>query len=165
MKVSVRKASADDYGPLCELFDEIDAWHRENLPHLFRKPCGPVRERDYYLGLISDESVGLFVAETGKELVGYVHAIVRDTPAFPVFVPRHYAVVDSIAVKASYRNQGTGRTLMNRIQDWALTKGASSIELNVYEFNESAISFYEALGYQTLSRKMSKDLKTDGETG
>jgi ribosomal protein S18 acetylase RimI-like enzyme len=54
---------------------------------------------------------------------------------------------------------------MNKIQDWALTKGASSIELNVYEFNETAISFYEKLGYQTLSRKMSKDLKTDEEAG
>ncbi len=165
MKVSVREATADDYDRFCELFDEIDAWHRDNLPYLFQRPGGPVRERDYYLGLISDESVGLFVADTGKELVGYVHAIVRDTPPFPVFVPRHYAVVDSIAVKASYRKQGAGRILMNKIQDWALTKGALSIELNVYEFNESAISFYEGLGFQTLSRKMSKDLKTDREAG
>ena len=165
MKVSVRKATADDYKPLCELFDEGDAWHRDNLPRIFQKPLGPIRERDYYLGLISDENVGVFVAESGKQLVGFVHAIVRDAPSLPIFVPRHYAVVDSIVVKSSYQNQGTGRNLMNKIRDWALTKGASSIELNVYEFNETAISFYERLGYQTLSRKMTKDLKTDEEAG
>jgi diamine N-acetyltransferase len=165
MKVSVRKATPNDYDPLCDLFDEIDVWHRVNLPRIFQKPGGPVRERDYYLGLISDENVGVFVAETGGELVGFVHAIVRDTPPFPVFVPRHYVIVDGIVVSSSHQKQGTGRILMSKIQDWALTKGASSIELNVYEFNESAISFYEELGYQTLSRKMSKDLKTDEEAG
>ncbi len=165
MKVSVRKAAVDDYDPLCELFDEIDAWHRDNLPRIFQKPGGPVRERDYYFGLISDENVGLFVAETGGKLIGFVHAIVRDTPALPILVPRHYVIVDGIVVSSSYKNQGTGRILMNKIQDWALTKGASTIELNVYEFNEAAISFYERLGYQTLSRKMSKDLKTDDDAG
>ena len=165
MKVSVRKATVDDYDPLCELFDEMDAWHRDNLPRIFQKPGGPVRERDYYFGLISDENVGLFVAETAGKLIGFVHAIVRDTPALPILVPRHYVIVDGIVVSSSYKNQGTGRILMNKIQDWALTKGASTIELNVYEFNEAAISFYEKLGYQTLSRKMSKDLKTDDDAG
>jgi diamine N-acetyltransferase len=165
MTVSVRRATADDYDPLCGLFDEIDTWHRDNLPRLFQKPSGPIRERDYYLALISDENVGLFVADTGKELVGFVHAIFKDAPPMPIFVPRHYAIVDAIVVKASYQNQGTGKILMNRIQDWAVSKGASSIELNVYEFNETAISFYEKLGYQTLSRKMSKDLKTDEAEG
>ena len=165
MKASVRKATADDYDPMCELFDEIDAWHRDNLPHIFQKPGSPARERDYCLALIADENVGLFVAETGTELVGFVHAMVRDAPPMPIFVPRHYVIVDSIVVRSSYQYQGTGRMLMNKIQDWALTKGASSLELNVYEFNESAISFYKKLGYQTLSRKMSKDLKTDGQPG
>jgi ribosomal protein S18 acetylase RimI-like enzyme len=48
---------------------------------------------------------------------------------------------------------------MDKVQEWALAKGATSIELNVYEFNETAISFYESLGYQTFSRRMNKDLK------
>jgi ribosomal protein S18 acetylase RimI-like enzyme len=165
MKVRIRKAAAGDYNPLCRLFDELDAWHREHLPHLFQKPGDPVRERDYYLGLISDENAGVFVAETGRELVGFVHAILRDAPSHPIFVPRHYVIVESILVKSSYQDQGAGRILMNKIQDWAFSKGASSIELNVYEFNETAISFYKKLGYQTLSRKMSKDLKADEEAG
>ncbi|OQA95517.1 MAG: Acetyltransferase (GNAT) family protein [Chloroflexi bacterium ADurb.Bin222] len=50
--------------------------------------------------------------------------------------------------------------LMGTVYEWALTKGASSIELNVYEFNKAAIAFYEKLGYETLSRKMSKALVT-----
>jgi ribosomal protein S18 acetylase RimI-like enzyme len=159
MEISVRKATADDYNSLCELFDEIDALHRDNLPHIFQKPGGVAREQDYYSGLIADENVALLVAEVGGKLVGFVHAIVRDTPAFPLFIPRRYAIVDGIVVKSGFQNHGIGRILMDKMQEWATTKGAKSIELHVYEFNETAISFYERLGYKTFSRKMSKEIK------
>ncbi len=165
MTISVRKATQNDYNTLCQLFDEIDTLHRDNLPQMFQKPTGSVREQGYYSGLIADENVGLFVAEADGKLVGFVHTIVRDTPAFPVFVPRRYAVVDGIVVKSEFQNRGTGRMLMDKIQEWAIAKGATSIELNVYEFNETAISFYERLGYQTLSRKMSKELNLNETAG
>ena len=165
MTISVRKATTNDYDTLCELFDEIDTLHRDNLPHIFQKPRGSIREEEYYSGLIADESVALFVAEKGEKLVGFVHAVVRDTPAFPVFVPRRYAIVDGIVVKSGYQNHGIGRILMGKVQEWAIAKGAASIELNVYEFNETAISFYERLGYQTFSRKMSKELKINETAG
>ena len=165
MEISVRKATADDYNSLCELFDEIDALHRDNLPHIFQKPNGAAREKDYYLGLIADENVALLVAEVGENLVGFVHAIVRDTPAIPVFVHRRYAIVDSIVVKSGFQNQGIGKILMDKMQEWAIARGATSIELNVYEFNVTAISFYERLGYQTFSRKMSKELNLNETAG
>jgi diamine N-acetyltransferase len=161
MEIRVRKATAHDYNSLCELFDEGDALHRDHLPHIFQKPGGATREQDYYLELIADENVALLVAEIGENLVGFIHAIIRETPAFPVFVPRRYAIVDGIVVKSGFQNHGIGRILMEEIQEWAIAKGATSIELNVYEFNETAISFYERLGYQTFSRKMSKELKKD----
>lgn len=161
MEINVRKATAEDYNALCELFDEGDALHRDNLPHIFQKPDGAAREQDYYLGLVADENVALFVAEVDEKLVGFVHAIVRDAPAIPVFVPRCYAIVDGIVVKSGFQNQGIGKILMDKMQEWAIAGGATTIELNVYEFNETAISFYERLGYQALSRKMSKELKKD----
>ncbi len=165
MTISVRKATTNDYNTLCELFDEIDTLHSDNLPHIFQKPRGAAREQEYYSGLIADENIGLFVAEAGGKLVGFVHAIVKDSPAMPIFVPRRYAIVDGIVVRSGFQNQGTGKILMDKIQEWAIAKGAVSIELNVYEFNETAISFYERLGYQTFSRKMGKELKMNETAG
>ena len=159
MEVRVRKATDADYEALCELFDEVDALHRDYLPDIFQKPEGPVRQRDYYRELIGDEDVGLFVAEAGENIIGFVHAAVRDAPAIPVFVPRRYAIVDSIAVKSGFRNRGIGQRLMSVVHEWAIAKDATSIELNVYEFNETAIAFYHRLGYETLSRRMRKSLK------
>jgi ribosomal protein S18 acetylase RimI-like enzyme len=165
MDTGVRKATLDDYNSLCELFDEVDALHRANLPHIFQKPGGAAREQDYYAGLIADENIALFVAQAGGQLVGFVHAMVREAPAIPIFVPRRYAIVDSIVVRSGFQNHGIGRTLMENMQEWAIAKGATSIELNVYEFNQTAISFYEGLGYQAFSRKMSKEPGKDKAAG
>jgi ribosomal protein S18 acetylase RimI-like enzyme len=43
---------------------------------------------------------------------------------------------------------------MAHAQRWATERGLREIELNVWEFNQSAIAFYEALGYVTERRKM-----------
>jgi ribosomal protein S18 acetylase RimI-like enzyme len=100
----------------------------------------------------------LFVVETGRALVGFVHAVIRDAPANPVFVPRRYAIVEGIGVKSECQNQGLGRRLMDTVHEWAMAQGATSIELNVYEFNQTALDFYRGLGYEALSRKMSRAL-------
>jgi diamine N-acetyltransferase len=91
--------------------DEVDALHRAHLPHIFRKPTGAVQEQAYYQGLITDENVGLFLAEVNGSVVGFVHAVIRDAPALPIFIPRRYAVVDNLGVKSDFRGGSIGRRL------------------------------------------------------
>ena len=105
-----------------------------------------------------DENVGLFLAEVNGGAVGFVHGVVRDTPAIPILIPRWYAIVDSIGVKSDFRSDGIGRMLMDAIHAWAIAKGASAIELNVHAFNTGAIRFYRKLGYKTASQRMHQSL-------
>lgn len=158
MHIIVRNAIADDYSTVCDLLDELDTLHRDNHPDIFQKTVGLARTQDYYLGLLNDGNIGLFLAETDGEPVGLIHVIIRDAPDFPIFVPRRYAVIDALVVKSRVRKHGVGNILMETAKYWAVMKGAASIELGVYEFNETAISFYKSLGFHTLSRKMEKDL-------
>lgn len=160
VKANIRKATLEDYNALCELFNEVDSLHRDNLPGIFQKTNGPIRENDYYRGLITDENVGLFIAELGKIIIGFIHVIIRDTPTIPIFIPRRYAIIDNIVVKSMFKNHGIGRLLMGTTHEWAIAKGATDIELNVYEFNKSAIAFYQRLGYETLSRRMGRVLNS-----
>jgi ribosomal protein S18 acetylase RimI-like enzyme len=158
MEVTIRRATAQDYEALCEIIEEVDALHREALPHIFRESGGPVRERVYILGLLADEDHGLFVAEVEGQVVGFLHVTVRDAPSISILVPRRVAVVDNIAVQEEYRRAGLGRALMGRAERWARAKGSAEMELNVYEFNEAAIAFYESLGYEAFSRRMGRRL-------
>ncbi len=137
----------------------MDALHRDHLLQLFQKPPRPVQEQSSYQGLLTDENVGLFEAELNGDLVGFVHALIRDTTLIPVMVPRQYAIIDSIAVNSALRGHGIGRLLIHRIQEWAFTRGATAIELNVYEFNIEAVHFYQWLSFDILNRRMSKPLE------
>lgn len=156
--VTVRAAVPDDYDNLCLLIDQGDALHRKRLPRIFRKPEGPVREKEHLLALMKNEETAIFVAEIDGRPAGYLNILVTEAKDIPVMVPRRYAVVDQITVDARYRRLGIGRALMEQAERWALEIGAASVELNVYEFNQEAIEFYRALGYKTASRRMRRRL-------
>jgi ribosomal protein S18 acetylase RimI-like enzyme len=159
MDLTIRAARARDYDQLCQLIDEVDALHRDNQPHVFRKPSGPVRDKGYILDLIAQEHMRLLVAEVAGQLVGFLHILVTDAPDIPICVPRRYALVDNLVVSASWRRAGIGQALMQEASQWAAAKGAVEIELTVYDFNREAIAFYRSLGYETFSHRMRKSLR------
>ena len=158
MQFAIRAATVSDCDALLPIFDEVDALHREHVPHVFQEPHGPARDDEYLLGVLADESCGLFVADAGGEILGFVQVVLRDTPPIPILVPRRVASVENLAVRQGFRRAGIGRALMRRAQRWAEDRGADEIELTVYDFNEDAISFYHSLGYSTSSRRMGKRL-------
>jgi ribosomal protein S18 acetylase RimI-like enzyme len=159
MKATIREARAHDYEQLCILTEEVDALHRDRLPHTFQKPPGPIRDRDYILYLIDSEDVGLFVAEVAGRVVGFVQIMLVQSPDISIFVPRRYGAIDNLVVQSELRRAGIGQALMDRASAWAASQGASSIELTVYEFNKAALDFYQALGYEMLLHTMSRPLR------
>ena len=168
MKINIRQATLGDYSAVCEVYEEIDTQHREHLPHIFQKTDGPAREKEYFSELVSNADIGFFVADVAGEIIGFGHVVLVRSHDFPILVPRQYAVVDCIAIKSGFQHHGIGKALMLEMQAWAEINGASAIELNVYEFNQNAIAFYERLGYRAVSRKMGKAIKNkllDGEKG
>jgi ribosomal protein S18 acetylase RimI-like enzyme len=154
----IRQATVMDYAGICAVLSEVDALHREALPQVFRDPGTVVRSRAYIASIVEDENAGLWVAEDEGQIVGLLNVSARETRDLPILVPRRYAVIENLAVAAAYRRRGIGRALMQVADDWALAKGIEQVELHVYEFNEGARAFYEALGYQTASRNMWRDL-------
>ncbi|MEW6357285.1 MAG: GNAT family N-acetyltransferase [Planctomycetota bacterium] len=162
MTFNIRKATEKDYAAVCALFAEGDGMHREALPHVFRDPGAPARTKEFFTETIKNSDAVLFVAEQDGKLIGMIHAVLRSAPAIPLFVPRRYAVIDNVVVEESHRRSGIGAALMEHVHRWAFEKGVTQVELNVWEFNEGAIAFYEKLGYTTASRKMWKTLEEGG---
>ena len=174
MRYAIRVATEGDLNALNQITGDVDALHREHLPHIFQEPEGPARDREYILGVLADESCGFFVAEAQGPvqddtlsqpkwpaegaILGFVQLTIRDTPPIPILVPRRIAFVETLAVREDVRRAGIGRALMDHAQRWAEDQGATEIDLNVHEFNRPAISFYRSLGYATSSRRMSRRL-------
>lgn len=159
MPIKIRAAITADYAAMSALLFEGDVYHSNALPHLFRPVSGPARPREYIIRLIENLDAVVLLAEEEGDMVGLLMAEVRETPDIAILVPRRYAVIEDIIVHEGRRGEGIGKALMQRAHAWARARGATAVELNVYEFNESARAFYETLGYTTESRKMRRSLE------
>jgi ribosomal protein S18 acetylase RimI-like enzyme len=158
MPTIIRQATMQDYDALCVLIEQVDVLHRDHLPTIYQAHVGPARDETYIRSTLDDPHAALLVAEDEGALNGFVLAFMREAASLPILVPRHYAVIDTLGVRPGCQRHGLGRALMARAHEWALAHGAQSVELTVYEFNQAAIAFYEALGYTPLSRRLSKSL-------
>jgi diamine N-acetyltransferase len=145
------------------LFEEMDSLHHEHLPDLFRRVEGPPREESFISGLIRNPEAGVFVAEMGARIVGLLVVFLHKAPSFPFLVPLHYAMIDSVVVTSSARGYGIGHALMAYTEAWARDRGVNRMELNVFEFNKEALSFYLGMDYSVLSHRLVKHLDIEGE--
>ena len=159
MKYTIRKAAGEDYRGLCVVLREIELLHQRKLPDVFLKRSKPIWPEEFVLETLSDDDAELFIAESKGRIMGFVRVVIRQTPEYPFLVPRRYAFIDTLVVTKPARRQGLGKALMQKAQQWAVDKKLKHIRLNVWEFNEGAIQFYEQLGYVSKTRQMWKSLE------
>jgi ribosomal protein S18 acetylase RimI-like enzyme len=158
-EIRIRKALESDYEAICALCQEGDAVHQAALPDVFRPAGEPARSLEYIQQILQDPNALLLVAESNDAILGLLQACVRSAPDIPILHPRRSAFVDTLVVSEHFRRQGIARALMYHVEEWATKLAIPVIELNVWEFNESAIRLYEELGYTTASRRMWRSLK------
>lgn len=159
---AVRTATLSDYEGVCALLAVADELHRVNAPWLFQEPLVEPRSRDFFAGLLGSEDWAVLVAEAAGELVGVAAAVMRNAPELAIFVTQRWAVLDNIAVSTAWRRRGVGAALVRGAERWAQTRGAKWLELGVYEFNENARSFYQAMGYSPVWTKLRRPFGGDG---
>jgi diamine N-acetyltransferase len=158
MESELRAATQEDYEAVCALLAQVDRIHAEALPEFFRPVEGPARSREWFAAILADEHAALFVAEQQGTLLGLIRCLVRTTPALPMIVPRRFVQIEDLVVSEPFRHQGVGQSLLEQAHQWACEQGIAEVELGVWEFNASARSLYEHLGYRTTRRVMRKQL-------
>ena len=153
MNNEIRLATAADFEPIGIIFAEENRFHVELVPEIIQI-ADPIMTQEWFDDVLNDPDKTLFVAETGKDVVGVALVVLRNSIDDPIFRQRRYAYINEIAVAASHHGRGIGRLLMERIHQWSRAQGISEIELQVWERNEGAIGFYENLEYQVWRRTM-----------
>jgi amino acid adenylation domain-containing protein len=160
MSIILRKAHSSDYYSFCRLYEQLDRLHSEKLPNIFRLSSSPAREETYFIGLVRNTDICVLMAEENDTPIGMVVAFLLQSGAITIDTPRKFVMVDALIIDPAYRGQGLAQALLSQVEEWAVTKGATSIELKVYEFNQPALSFYQKQGYAGLYRRLEKQLVT-----
>ena len=147
-----------DVNPLYAIFSETDRLHRDAYPDIFQVIENPSGVKDYYLSCIEDPNAVILIAEKFSSIVGALICTIRTSPDTPVLVPRKYGCIENVTVEKTQRKQGIGKRLIAHAQQWAKERGASAMELTVWEFNQGAMKFYQQLGYHAYRSQMIMDL-------
>lgn len=159
---TIRPATPEDYQGLCDVLEEVDALHRETLPHIFHLPQPyPPRSREVIQAWIDNGDTYLLIAEETGQIVG-VNMVKIDSSCQenPIMTPRRFASIGPLVVCEGFQQRGIGKELMKQTIDWVIDHHpeVTHVELNVYEFNQGAIAFYRQLGFKTLARTMEQKL-------
>lgn len=113
-------------------------------------------EKRFFEEASSDDNTALLVAELEGEVRGFVMGVVEthgDDLITPPFVTVQFIVVDE-----RFRRSGVGRSLMNAVEDWARSRGATALDLAVWASNHPAQNLFSKSGYVPLEVRMAKRL-------
>ncbi|HEU5199982.1 MAG TPA: GNAT family N-acetyltransferase [Ktedonobacterales bacterium] len=157
--VQIRRATEQDIEALLALHIDLHEFHVQGLPDWMRIPEAYQRDesRAWLQDLIQREDAAIFVAEASGKLVGLVDVTLEETTN-QVFVPRRYGYIQGLVVSEALRKQGLGTQLLEAVRRWAIEHGAAEIQLEMWEFPAGPFHFYEAVGFQTIKRRLVKAL-------
>ncbi|MGM0844697.1 MAG: GNAT family N-acetyltransferase [Bacillota bacterium] len=153
MKYIVKEAGIEDYTRLKTLHKEVHDLHAEARPDKYRK-TEETLDKTYYDELISSPDGRVFIVEDLGEIIAFT--IVKKTwpPNWDIKVQDPVVFMMDLGVSDSYKRKGLARLLFEEAIAFTKECGANSLELGVWEFNQSAMEFYEKMGMTTQARKM-----------
>ena len=147
MSVGIRPARAEDY----------DAWYDLRVAVAGEaKWIGVeppvIRDEAMFVARLERDDAASFVAEDNGAIVGSIGADV-------------FGGVASLWmwVAASHRGVGIGRSLLQRVLDWAEAKDAHKVTLEVWPHNGPAIDLYRSSGFEVEGRKVRHYRRRNGE--
>ncbi len=155
--MEIRFAREEDLDRVNVLRRQVNDLHVAGKPEVF-KPGFCDELRDYIHVIYADPAKRIAVAADGDAILGFAVLNHVTRPENPFMFERDFLDIDEFGVDAGHRRKGVATALVAFIRDWAVSQGFTRLELNMWEFNQSALAFYEAAGFTTYRRYMEMKL-------
>ena len=151
--MNVRFAHENELDRVNEIRKQVNELHAAGKPEVFR-PEFSQEMRDFIHEIWSDPEKRIVVAERDGVIAGYAVLHHVDRPENPVKRAMVYLNIDEFGVDEACQRQGIGSEMIAFIRRYAAEAGVHRIELNMWEFNKTALAFYEEVGFTTFRRYM-----------
>ncbi|MBR2824602.1 MAG: GNAT family N-acetyltransferase [Clostridia bacterium] len=151
--MEIHFAQEKDLNRVNELRKQVNDLHVVGKPEVF-KPGFCDELRNYIQTIFRDPEQRIVVAEQDGKICGFavLHHIYK--PENPFMYERDFLDIDEFCVDEAFRRQGVASAMVAFIKNWAKDQGYHRIELNMWEFNQDALAFYEQAGFVTFRRYM-----------
>ena len=147
----IRRANFSDIPKINDLLRQVLEVHANGRPDIFKH--GTAKYSDEKLKtMLHSQSAPIYVAvNDNDEVLGYAFCQYRDIKDSAFIHDVKYCYIDDICVDNTQRGKGIGTELYEHVKLQAIKDGYNEIRLNVWTLNESAMHFYQKLGFSPLS--------------
>jgi [ribosomal protein S18]-alanine N-acetyltransferase len=149
MAFSIRALEHGDVEAVLRLFDDVSA---ERLWIGTEPGYDREKYRDMFVFLLGNGN-GMFVALVNRRVVG-VATEYRHDP---------YGHTIGMLVGSPYRGMGIGRALLERLTDWARSRGIPHLSLLVFPHNTRAVALYRKLDFVEIDPAATQISRANGE--
>ena len=138
MEISIEKAEAADIGALVKLLEVLFSIEQDFSPDATAQRDGLT------LLLDTPDRAQVFIA---RHPVAGVVGMVSAQLVISTAVGAPSVWIEDLVIAEQFRKQGLGKTLLEKAQEWAKSKGAKRVQLIADADNTSALDFYNRLGW------------------
>lgn len=150
--MEIRKAKIEDISDLNRLLAQVNLVHYNGRTDLFK--LANKYTDDELKVIIADESRPILVADDNGSVVGYAFCIYQQHKNDNLLTDVKTIYIDDLCVDENKRGQHIGKMLYNAVLGFAKDTGCYNVTLNVWNFNEGAMKFYQSLGLAPLKTTM-----------
>lgn len=145
--LKIRPACLDDLTQLNALMFELHDYHHQSMPSDI-KTADEIEEQKSIALYINDPECLVYVAIEPIEdkVVGFITGHFCELVSV-VSQPIQMGSVDELYVSEAYRNQSIAERLMKRLEITFEEYGVKKIFVEVWQFNQPAIKFYQKSGF------------------
>jgi GNAT superfamily N-acetyltransferase len=149
----IRYAEKEELESVNKIRKQVDEVHVIGRSDVFRDDGWQFIEPFIYKRFEDDNS-NVIVADIDGEIVGFavIQYIVK--PESPFGKEQKYLHIEEFGVDEKHRRKGIATAIINFVKEDAKKHGFIRIELDMWEFNDSAMAFYESVGFNTFRRYM-----------
>ncbi|MBP5654357.1 MAG: GNAT family N-acetyltransferase [Clostridiales bacterium] len=151
--MTIRFAEENELDRINDLRKQVNDVHVEGKPEVFKPGFGE-ELKDFIKVIWNDPEQSIVVAESEGDICGFAVLHHINKPENPFMYERDFLDIDEFCVDKDHRRQGVASALIEFIKTYAKDQGYKRIELNMWEFNQDALAFYEAAGFETFRRYM-----------
>ncbi len=150
--VTIRRAIKEDYKDVKKLMQSVQNLHHSKRSDI-HKDSEIFKEDEYQKNMES-----ITVAEINNNVIGAIMYFIKEKLENNYTHYRKVLFIDALVVDPKFRNYGIGKTLIKEIERIARENNCTSVELNVWAFNENAIKFYEKIGMKPKTMILEKSI-------
>lgn len=151
--VLVRPAVYEELARINEIRRFVNDVHVNGRPDTFRPGFSPELEQILYKRFETENWV-ILAAVLEDEIAGFASVEYLDRPESPYNRARKMYHVEEFGVDPHFHRRGVATALVEYMKKDAAERGYPRIELDMWEFNQGALAFYENVGFQTYRRYM-----------